>query len=163
MRWHTHFQNCLFTPIFNFNPEILLLFLHPRTSNVFSLWETWFSSCYSNLLVFSTCFLFTHFLCSSKCYPSFKVWFEFLRTFSASIDLYPQRALCGNVLFRFSYFAFLFLCCSSSFPFYPPTFDLRSKYPYDIYRRSNIWIVLCLVFPLEISRAVMFPWYFHWH
>lgn len=116
-----------------------------------------FSSRYSNSLVFSTCLLFTRFLCGSRSYPSFKVQFEFLGTFSASLDLYPQRAFCHSLLLRFSYFAFLFLLYSSSFPFYPPTFELSSKYPYDIYRRSNIWIVLCLVFPLEISQAVMFP------
>lgn len=69
--------------------------------------------------VFSTCLLFTRFLCSSKSYPSFKVQFEFLRTFSASVDLYPQRALCQSapqlflLCFPFSSLFFLFSILSS--------------------------------------------------
>lgn len=155
-------ENCALCSIWQFHP-VLLLFFQPRTSNTFSHWELQFSNLCCNLSVFSACFLFTYFLHSSESYPSFTVWLDVPRIFASSVDLYPQRDLCHCLLLRFSYFSFFFSVLFFLFSILSSTFDLSSKYPYDIYRRSNIWIVLCLVFPLKISQAVMFPWYFHWH
>lgn len=108
------FQNWSFTPICYVHPVLLLFFFFfffkPEPAIYFSLWEWWLSSLHCNLSAFPTCLLFIYFLHSFKSYPSFMAWLDFLRTFSASVDLYPQIALCLRRLLRFSYFAFFFFC-----------------------------------------------------
>lgn len=157
LRWQLHFQSWLYTPVFYFHP-LLLFFPSQNQQCVFSFARVFFPAF---IQIFSLVASFSLISCLvlNLIHPlkfSWSSWEGFL-----FVGIW--RALCHSLLLRFSHFVFLFLLCFSSFPFYPPTFELSSKYLYDIYRRSTIWIVLCLVFPLEISQAVTFLWYYHWH